>query len=174
MTFFSFTVTVPKNTPKSAPVEQELPLTPGIVHRVRIRFPPGSKGKLHLKIMHGAHQFAPTNRDGDFIGNDEWIEWKEWYELVEHDTLMRAVAWNESTAYAHSVIVQLAVLPAEILNPMLTGAKRQRTVAWYRWFHGDCCGTVYHNDSTVCTASEEIFIYANGEESDREEEKEVI
>ncbi len=48
------------------------------------------------------------------------------------------------------------------------------TVAWYRWFHGDCCGTVYHNDSTVCTASEEIFIYANGEESDREEEKEVI
>jgi len=126
MTFFSYTVKVPKNTPKSAPVEQELPLTPGIVHRVRIRFPPGSKGKLHLKIMHGAHQFAPTNRDGDFIGNDEWIEWKEWYELVEHDTLMRAVAWNESTKHPHSVIVQLAVLPAEILNPMLTGAKRQR------------------------------------------------
>ena len=39
--YYVLPLTIPKNTPKSDPVEEELALTYGVIQRVEVEFPPG-------------------------------------------------------------------------------------------------------------------------------------
>ena len=54
--FYDFAITIPAKTPESAPVEEELKLTHGIIHRVEVEFYPGPRRYAWVKIFRGGHQ----------------------------------------------------------------------------------------------------------------------
>ena len=117
MSYYSFSITTPKNTAKTDKKKTVITLGSGVIHNVRVRIPPGSRGVLHCQVNHHLHQIAPTGEEDDFHGDDENITYKEFYEIKGTDTKLDVLTWNTSTKYEHEIILQFGVLPKWVVVP---------------------------------------------------------
>ena len=118
--FYDYAVLIPAGTPEDDPVEQELNLTHGIIHRVEVEFPAGCRGYAYLAIYHREHQAFPTNINEAFNGEGYTIPIDEYFDLTEppHNLLVRG--WSPNAIYPHTITVRIGILPKEVLSP-LTG-----------------------------------------------------
>jgi len=107
---YDFEISTPANTARTAPVETTLELTPGVIHKLDILFPPGPAGLLHMVIMRELTQLWPSNPDGNFASDDEVISYPEYYDLLEAPHELQAVTWNEDDTYDHIVHVRFGIL----------------------------------------------------------------
>lgn len=106
---YSFSITIPANTPESAPTIQDIVLDVGIIHHVEIAFPDGCDGLVHAIIRKAIHHLWPSNTDEDISGNGALISFDEDYHLDETPYTLTVEAWNEDTAYPHTIEVRLAM-----------------------------------------------------------------
>lgn len=71
----SYSVTVPAETPQTAPLESDLSFPGGDVERIDIRIPPGHAGLTGFQLAQGHQAVIPIN-DGEFIvGDQESFSW---------------------------------------------------------------------------------------------------
>ena len=122
--FYDFAIVVPKNTLQSSPVDPELHLTHGIIHRVEVSFPAGCAAMVHCIILHRRHQIWPENSEGSFAYDNYTIAFDEHYELKNPPYNLKAICWSPGTLYPHTIVLRIGVLPAEVLTPFagLSGA----------------------------------------------------
>lgn len=118
MGYFSFTITTPKNTPKSDKKVTYIKLSVGVIHTLRILIPAGQKGVCHTQILHHKTHIAPTNSSEDFSGDDTAINYKDYHFLGVNDTTLKVLTWNVSTKYSHVVIISFGVLPKWMITPL--------------------------------------------------------
>ena len=85
----------------------ELEVEGDIIDMVRIRFPPGPSGLLKVAIFYGNEQIFPVERDTFFQGDNEIIQWSEYWLLPEAKTKLRIKAINEDDTYEHSFYLVL-------------------------------------------------------------------
>jgi len=85
----------------------ELTIEGDIIDMVRIRFPPGPAALLKIAIYYGNEQIFPAEKDTFFQGDNEIIEWSEYWILPEAKTKLRIKAINEDDTYEHSFYLVL-------------------------------------------------------------------
>ncbi len=113
--YYDFSITVPPNTTKGAPVSQVLKLTQGIIQRIEVQFPRGTYAKVHCAIMHGGHQAWPTNPEGNFASDGYVIPIDEYYKLDEPPFELKFLGWSEADTYPYDIDVRIGILrPEEI------------------------------------------------------------
>jgi len=61
--------------------------------------------------MYGETQLFPEKRDTWLTGDNETIEWQEYFKLPDNPTRLRLEGYNESTRYSHTFIIRLVTLP---------------------------------------------------------------
>lgn len=115
---YNWIITVAKNTPRTAPVEEKLSLSIGIVTWYSVVFPPGCAGLVHCKIYHRETQIVPSKGDQDLSGDTFPIEWTDYYELYERPADFLARCWNEDDTYPHNVTIRIAVVPRRAIVPL--------------------------------------------------------
>lgn len=113
--FYDVSFTISANTAKSAPREERVKLTHGVIHRVEIGFPDNCAGLAHLQIREGGHQVWPTNPQGSFNTDGYTIVIDDYYELFEEPYTLTLVGWNLDDTYDHTLEVRFGVLPAWVL-----------------------------------------------------------
>ncbi len=124
---YSRAFTVPANSEQT----YELALKGDLVDMVRIRFPPGPAGLLKVSVFYGNEQIWPAEAGTFFAGDNEVIQWSEYWELPEHPTTLRIKATNEDDTYPHSFYLvintkysdelaeeRLAKRLAKLINPV--------------------------------------------------------
>lgn len=112
--FFEFNITVPANTPQSAPMQQTFPIVKGTINLAAVFIPPGSNGLAHLKVLWGLHQLFPSNQDGDFSASGTQLAWPEEINVDEDPAQLTLVAWNVDDTYDHTIHFSVALAPAQI------------------------------------------------------------
>ncbi len=110
---YNVTLSVPAGTAKSDPAELRVPLTKGIIVKVRVGIPDGAADEVHVVITRGLHQVWPTNPDGDYAWNDYVHEIEASYVLEDEPLMLKVVAWNDDTVNAHVVTVGFNFMPLE-------------------------------------------------------------
>lgn len=123
-------LTIPANTPVSAPVEQEMILGPGVMSRVRIAIPAGHHGLAHLRIYRWGHQLYPTTPDADYAGDDEVIEIEDNMPGDEPPYTLRLWGYNTSTQYDHTFEVSITLQSATGAGGV--GGPLARLMEWVR------------------------------------------
>ncbi|MDE2469233.1 MAG: hypothetical protein KGL35_10950 [Bradyrhizobium sp.] len=129
---FVFPVTIPANTPQTAPVVQQLQLTAGKITRLNVQFPSGVVALAHVQLSVGLHQLYPTNPDADFATSNETITWDEDLDLDTGSNVLTVTGWNTDTVYQHTITIRvmmelhetvtdLAAEIAQLLLPHTTG-----------------------------------------------------
>lgn len=134
--YFSFSIVTPANTAATDKKETLLPLRPGVIHRVRIRVPPGHKGLAHLHINHMLKQLYPLNTGEDVHGDDDLVDFKDFYEIYPGFEEFKAFTWNEDDTYEHEFIIGIGILPKWVLIPwkILEKAKEAWNNLVGKWF----------------------------------------
>jgi len=98
MPIYSRKFTVPAASSKEFTIDIE----GDVITYVRIRYPPGPIGLLRVAIFYGIKQIFPYEEETWFYGDDEIIEWDEYWELPEERTTLRIKAVNDDDTYEHS------------------------------------------------------------------------
>jgi hypothetical protein len=113
--YYDVSFTIPANTAESAPQEEQVKLTHGVLHRVEIGFPSGCAGLAHLQLWRGGHQVWPTNPGGSFNTDDYTIPIDDYYELFEEPYILTLVGWNLDDTYNHTLEVRFGILPLSVI-----------------------------------------------------------
>ena len=121
--FYDFAIVVTAGTPATAPIEQKLKLTHGVIHRVEVEFYPGVERTVSLSLYHGGHQLYPTNPEGKFSTNGYTIAFDDFYELTAAPYLLKARAYSPNAIYDHTIVVRIGLIESEVALSMLKVAK---------------------------------------------------
>ncbi len=114
---FVHTISTPASTTQTSPLETELSLGLGIIHRVDVGFPPGAQGFHHAAIDRDGRQLYPSNPQGNWAWDDLVQQFPTWFELEVEPFTVVARTWNDDDTFAHEVTLQFLILPREILLP---------------------------------------------------------
>jgi len=121
---YVFPITIPANTPQSAPTKTLLPLTAGTITHVMIQFPSGPVGLAHVFIRNGLNQVWPANPEAYFTSDDETIPWAEEYEMDTPPYQLQAYAWNTDDTYPHTITIRVELTPAAVEASLLDQFKQ--------------------------------------------------
>lgn len=109
MPFYSQSLTVPPNTPASAPSTVDFSLFPGLITHVWFQFPRGCAGLLHARVLRVENQVWPTNGGGDLASDGFIVDFAEEYDLTDGPFLLTLSAYNLDDTYQHTVTVWIAM-----------------------------------------------------------------
>lgn len=110
---FDYDLTVPATTQKDNPAIQACLLTSGILHELRVKFPPGPATLVHVIVKDSLHQLLPTNPDGTLNLDDETVISSNLNYRLSPPYELFIVGWSPYAVYDHVVTVQFDVLPDE-------------------------------------------------------------
>jgi len=130
MPSFSFQIEVPKNTPRTAPLELEHKIPSGILTEGTVVIPEGHKGLTGLRLFYLTKQIAPANTGGYFTGNATEIPVLMNTRIDRSPFQIVSESWNTDTGYDHTFLVTFNVKTAG--NPgQLTkrGMKRRKRLS---------------------------------------------
>ncbi|MGD0535561.1 MAG: hypothetical protein ABR999_09030 [Methanoregula sp.] len=106
---FFFDVSIPANTPETAPNVQVLAMTYGEIRHVSIAIPVGHQALAHLQLLYHSFQVYPLSQGQDYHGDNSQIEFDDQFALDEAPYEINAVGWNTDTVYPHSFLVGIEV-----------------------------------------------------------------
>jgi len=109
---FDFTIKTTKSPAYSAdaPLETELQLKPGIIHKLDVRFRSGCASLVSLKILQGIYQIWPSNPLGMFVSDNEVISFREFFNMFDSPYKLHALTWNDDDTYDHSINLRFGIL----------------------------------------------------------------
>ena len=116
--FYAFSYTPSATDTAAAPKKLPLPLSKGIIHQVDVLFQTGCDHKVFVQIWNDNFQLWPINRGEKLRGNATVISFRDYFELEKGSTELTAYIWTTLSADFAEVIIQLGVLPKEVLQPM--------------------------------------------------------
>ena len=117
--FYDFAITVTAGKTEASPQEQTLKLTHGVIHTVRLDFPPGPRGEVNIALYHEEHQLYPTNLDGAFNADNTYINYDDFFELATAPYFLKARGWAPTANYDHTVHIEVGVMESKLALAML-------------------------------------------------------
>lgn len=112
---YSFSKTVPMNTPKRSKIRTNLALKKGVIHQIDIQFPVGCAELVHMQIFDNLSQLWPSNEGDSFASDGHVISFKDSYPLDSIPLSLIMYTWNTSEDYDHTLTLRLGVLPKSAL-----------------------------------------------------------
>ncbi|MBA7482669.1 hypothetical protein ES707_18163 [subsurface metagenome] len=114
--WYRYYITVPRTTDPVVTTRKEIGLPEGVITKVRVRYPPGSRGRVHTAVFQGVHKMWPRGEGNWAWGDDEPIEMGEhvrnitgWHWFLE--------GYPRDTSYDHVVWWDFNVLETEYAEP---------------------------------------------------------
>lgn len=115
--FFSKNILLAAGGPTAAYVETDVTLAAGVIHQIDILFPVNANRECYVKLMVGAYQLCPTNREGAIRANNTIISTREYFELSPGRNIVTIKAKNVHATDEFTITVNIGVLPTRILQP---------------------------------------------------------
>ena len=114
--WYRFVATIPANTPMATPYRREFRVPGGVIHRIRMRYPPGPWGMVYSAVFLGGAQIFPTEPGDYFHGNDEHVE-GDTYVVTKKGWHWAIEGYSPGTRFEHEVHVDLFVLAEDKASP---------------------------------------------------------
>ena len=115
--FYSFSKTVTHGTAEATKEKLEIPVSAGIIHQVDFIFPSDSSKDLNIQIYDANFQLWPSNRGNAIRGDNMVVSFREWYHVDPWNNKLILYAWNSHATDDLLFILNLGILPEEILMP---------------------------------------------------------
>jgi len=129
--WYRFELRVPDPSTAANPTRKEIRMPAGVIKKVRVRYPPGPRNQVHIRILLGGSQmwprgptllpayapaFLPTFPSYWFRGDDEAIEWEDHVPTQVGDHWFLE-GYAENCRYPHTIAVGFNVIEEDVANP---------------------------------------------------------
>ena len=115
---YEYKLTVAAGKTQASPATTRMKLTKGVIHRVEIQFPIGTRALVHVQIFRGANQVWPDNPDGDIASDGYLVAWDEHYEINTDPTTFTAQGWSTADTYSYDIKVRIGLLSKATVSPL--------------------------------------------------------
>lgn len=112
--FYDFVITIPASTAATSPTVLDMKLTHGVIHTVRIDFPPGPRGEVNLVIFKGGTQLYPFNLEGYFNTDNRYITFDDYQELFSAPYTLTAKGWSPDADYDHTLHIEIGLIESKV------------------------------------------------------------
>jgi len=109
---FVYPLTVPANTPATAPTTAEAWLVTGRLFHVEIAIPPGPANLLRVVVKDKLFQIIPVSPDESLGWDDYTHSMSMDYDLPLSPHLLTLVGWNLDDTFEHTAEFRFDVSPA--------------------------------------------------------------
>lgn len=113
---FSYTPTI--DDTEADPHKIEMQLTAGIIHQVDVLFQKDCGHEIFVQIFSDNMQIWPSNRGEKLRGDATIVSFRDFYEIKPGNTELTLKVWTTLSADFKEIIVQLGLLPKQVLQPM--------------------------------------------------------
>ena len=108
---YLYEISIPANTSFYSPSVTDLALSPGILTRLTLGFPPGCAALLRVQILQDERVIYPSNSDNSYGWDDIFFVLEPFLVIPEDYRMALAVrAWNDDTLFSHSLLVNINVV----------------------------------------------------------------
>jgi len=107
---YAWDIVVTAGTADKTPVEQSLPLTYGVLRRIKVKYPPGCHGLVKVKVLRLRDQLFPLNPDSWATGDAEEVSGEYDEDLTDAPYTLTFQGSAPQTSYNHTVTVRVEVL----------------------------------------------------------------
>jgi hypothetical protein len=121
--YYEFAITVPANTAESSPVDEDLELCKGVIHRIEVQFPIGTRALTHCRLAHHSFGNLPTNNQGSFSSDGYTVPCDENLEFYSEPYVVKATLWNDDDTYEHTVTIRFGILESKTALMLLSVIK---------------------------------------------------
>jgi len=111
---YSIPILVPANTPINKPVEVQVEINEEVITLIRVRFPPGPSCMVRTALFYGQSQIFPQPPGTYIVGDDETVEWHEYFVLPSVPCKLTIRACSPGTNYEHMIFWYIVALPWEV------------------------------------------------------------
>jgi len=111
---FQSTVSTPANTAISIPKETIFKCVKGLIYKVSLYFPPGSRGLTGLQMFDANYQVYPTTVDEWFTGDNVQYNFDDTYFKSAEPFNFVIKTYNLDNLYAHEIVFQLGMVSEKI------------------------------------------------------------
>jgi len=115
--FYAWDIIIPKNTSEDDPIIQTLKLTKGVITKLSVKFPPGCKGLVKVRILRYESQLVPLSRGEWLTGDGETIPTETYYPIRDEPTSLKFIGCSPNTYYPHKITVRIQLTPEWIATP---------------------------------------------------------
>jgi len=113
---YSIPLIVPANTPTNRPVQADVEIYEDVITLIRVRFPPGPSCMVRTALFYGQSQIFPQPPETYIVGDDETVEWHEYFLLPSTPCRLTIRAWSPGTMYDHMIFWYIVALPIEVVR----------------------------------------------------------
>jgi hypothetical protein len=110
---FDYDLLVPEATPEDQPVRKVCTLTSGILHEIRVKFPPGPATLVHVIILDSLHQIMPVNPEATINVDDETVISSNLKYKLRPPFEIFMDGWSPTATYEHTITAQFEVYPED-------------------------------------------------------------
>jgi len=110
---YSLILTIPANTPLTAPVATRARVPRGVITEIRLDFPSGCAGFAYVRLFALDKQIYPSNLGAYYRGDGIVYLISDHYPLTEYVQEVRLEGYNLDDTYPHTVTLGLTVAPTE-------------------------------------------------------------
>ena len=111
---YAWDILVTANTLESAPKEQLLKITSGVIVLVTVSYRAGCQGWVRVRILHEESVLVPLNKDTWLTGDDETVPAPMWFKISATGNILKFRAHSAGTTYPHTITVRVSILPPEV------------------------------------------------------------
>jgi hypothetical protein len=106
-------ITTPASTLEASPQRTVIRVVLGLIYHLKVIFPPGPSGLLHVQIFDATYQLFPTTINQSFSGDNSRLEFDDMYMKDEEPFQLTVLTWNLDDTYSHDVIVLISLASKE-------------------------------------------------------------
>ena len=100
-------ITTPAQTAQEDAIVTYMGMTWGYIQKVRICFPPGCVGLMHVQIYRYEQQIYPSTPGQSFAWDGFVVEFVDSYPLFTEPYELKIVTWNDDDSYEHTIQVHV-------------------------------------------------------------------
>jgi len=114
--FFAWDITVTADTKEASPTTETLKLSAGVITHIGIKFARGCHGMVGVRLKHHEFQLVPLSRGEWVTGDDESVDFAEYFELKTTPYSLKFEGCSPNTLYNHALTVRITVLPRSVAS----------------------------------------------------------
>lgn len=116
--FYAFHYDVQAADLVDAKHEMDMTIAGGIIHQIDIMFEDGCNYNVAVQLYQGGSQIWPSEPGTSFRGNSTIVSFREFFPIPKSEDRLTAKIWTEDASSLGMIVIQLGILPEEIIQPI--------------------------------------------------------
>ena len=122
------TITAAAGGSAAIPLDDDLPVTDGLIYQFELYFPPGSSGLLFARVADGGFPVWPSEPGEWFYGDNTLVSFPDRYYIASPNHNFKVWYYNLDDTYAHKFTIRIGQVSSDLFIQSFIPTFKQKDI----------------------------------------------